>query len=68
MLALDRLVEAKGLWYVAERLVTHAQSENETDLRAARDSSERELYLARRDGYHAQLELLKALGMKLFNN
>ena len=64
LIALDRLVEARDSFRIAERLIKHSLSRNESDLHTARDSLERELYLAKKKEYEALLvhaEVLKVL-------
>jgi tetratricopeptide (TPR) repeat protein len=66
LIALDRLVEARGSFRIAERLIKHSLSQNESDLHTARNSVERELYLARKKKYEALLESVELLRTRYF--
>jgi len=68
LLALNRLIEARDLLDIAERLAKSSIEQNDSALRTTYNSSERELYLALKNEYEFQLRLIKALRVQYFSS
>jgi hypothetical protein len=66
MLALNRLIEARDILDVTERLLKSALTENDLAFRSAYHSLERELHLTIKKNYEAQLGLVEDLRVQYF--
>lgn len=61
LIELDRIIEARVAFRIAERLVKHSLSVNERELLTARTPAERELYLAKKHHFEALLKWVEVL-------
>jgi hypothetical protein len=66
MLALNRLIEARDILDVTERLLKSALTENDLAFRSAYHSLEREMHLAIKKSYETKLRLVEVLRVRYF--
>ena len=65
LIALDQLITARDSLRIAEKVIEHSLSKNESDLKNAQSLSEQKLFLARKGNYEALQRAAEALRKRL---